>query len=134
MDFDRFASRRIRPTDYGECCRFTAWPASQITSLVSSFSSAITPLSSSDEEEEEEELDTQLYGSTISRDNDAGFDQVVFNKTKQLLAPKEYCTVSGLGPSGCEHHFPNHTASRNYPEKGETTRENDGQAVQGKLA
>ncbi|UKZ69454.1 uncharacterized protein TrAtP1_010462 [Trichoderma atroviride] len=43
----------------------------QITSLVSSFSSAITPLSSSDEEEEEE-LDMQLRSSTISRNNNAG--------------------------------------------------------------
>lgn len=61
-------------------------------------------------------LDMQLYRSTISMDNNAGFDQVV-NEAKQLLAPKEYCTVSGLGPSRCEHHFPNPTASRDYQEK-----------------
>lgn len=55
----------------------------------------------------------QLYCSTIPRNNNAGFDQVV-NKAKQLLAPKGYCTVSGLGPSRCEHHFLIHTATRNY--------------------
>lgn len=72
----------------------------------------------------------QLYCSSIPRNYNAGFDQVV-NKAKQLLAPKEYCTVSGLGQSRCERHFPIHAASRNYPPKrrDQINRENDGQAV-----
>ncbi|KAK1239895.1 hypothetical protein MKX08_007337 [Trichoderma sp. CBMAI-0020] len=82
----------------------------QITSLVNSFSSAITPLSSSDEEEKE--LDMQLYSPTISRDNNAGFDQGHPGVSTIALTILHLATTK----------------------KKDEARENDGQAVQQKLA